>query len=112
MLDDGWFGTRNDDKGGLGDWWVNRKKLPGGLGDLADQINGLGMQFGLWIEPEMVSEDSQLYHEHPDWALSVPGRSYTRGRSQLVLDFSREEVRDYIYDALREVLSDVYKRQV
>ncbi len=105
VLDDGWFGTRNDDKGGLGDWWVNRKKLPGGLGDLADQINGLGMQFGLWIEPEMVSEDSQLYHEHPDWALSVPGRSYTRGRSQLVLDFSREEVRDYIYDALREVLS-------
>lgn len=105
VLDDGWFGIRNDDKGGLGDWWVNREKLPGGLGDLADQINGLGMQFGLWIEPEMVSEESQLYHEHPDWALSVPGRSYTRGRSQLVLDFSREEVRDYIYDALREVLS-------
>lgn len=105
VLDDGWFGTRNDDKGGLGDWWVNREKLPGGLGGLADQINGLGMQFGLWIEPEMVSEDSRLYHEHPDWALSVPGRSYTRGRSQLVLDFSRKEVRDHIYDALREVLS-------
>ena len=105
VLDDGWFGTRNDDRGGLGDWWVNEKKLPGGLGALAKQINALGMEFGLWIEPEMVSEDSQLYREHPDWALCAPGRSYTRGRSQLVLDFSRQEVRDYIYASLQKVLA-------
>lgn len=105
VLDDGWFGTRSSDMGGLGDWWVNQEKLPGGLGALAEKINALGMQFGLWIEPEMVSEDSQLYREHPDWVLCAPGRPYTRGRSQLVLDFSRQEVRDHIYDALRKVLS-------
>ena len=105
VLDDGWFGSRNDDRGGLGDWWVNRDKLPEGLGALAERINALGMQFGLWIEPEMVSEDSRLYQEHPDWVLCAPGRGYTRGRSQLVLDFTRREVRDHIYSALRDVLS-------
>ena len=105
VLDDGWFGKRSDDKGGLGDWWVNEEKLPGGLSALAARINALGMQFGLWIEPEMVSEDSQLYTEHPDWALCAPNRDYTRGRSQLVLDFSRQEVRDHIYRELGKVLS-------
>ena len=104
VLDDGWFGTRNNDLGGLGDWWVNQEKLPGGLAGLAGQINALGMQFGLWIEPEMISEDSQLYREHPDWVLCAPGRGYTRGRSQLVLDFTRREVRDRIYADLRKVL--------
>ena len=104
VLDDGWFGSRGDDRRGLGDWWANREKLPGGLGELARELRALGMELGLWIEPEMVSEDSLLYREHPDWALGVPGRPRTRGRSQLVLDFSREEVRDHVYSALRAVL--------
>ena len=105
VLDDGWFGTRDSDRGGLGDWWVNENKLPGGLEALVPRINQLGMEFGLWVEPEMVSEDSQLYRQHPDWVLCAPNRAYTRGRSQLVLDFTRKEVRDFIYDALAKVLS-------
>jgi alpha-galactosidase len=103
-MDDGWFGIRDDDSSGLGDWTVNTKKLPGGLEALVPRINALGMEFGIWVEPEMVSENSGLYRAHPDWALGVPGRDYTRGRSQLVLDFSRKEIRDYIYDALQSVL--------
>ena len=86
VLDDGWFGHRNDDSSSLGDWWVDREKLPDGLGSLSEEVNALGMEFGLWIEPEMVSEDSQLYREHPDWVLNPAGRPYTRGRYQLVLD--------------------------
>lgn len=105
VMDDGWFGTRDSDQGGLGDWWVNQNKLPGGLEALVPRINQLGMDFGLWIEPEMVSEDSQLYQDHPDWILCTPGRAHTRGRSQLVLDFTRREVRDHIYSALGKVLS-------
>lgn len=105
VMDDGWFGSRDSDRGGLGDWTVNQRKLPGGLETLVPRINALGMEFGIWVEPEMVNEDSQLYREHPDWALGVPSRDYTRGRSQLVLDFSRREVRDHIYDALKAVLS-------
>jgi alpha-galactosidase len=105
VMDDGWFGTRDSDRGGLGDWTVNTRKLPGGLEALVPRIRALGMEFGIWIEPEMVNEDSHLYQEHPDWALGVPGRDYTRGRSQLVLDFSRAEVRDHIYNELRQVLS-------
>ena len=104
VMDDGWFGTRDSDQGGLGDWIVNEKKLPGGLAALVPRINALGLQFGIWVEPEMVSEDSALYRAHPDWALGAPGRPHTRGRSQLVLDFSRQDVRDYIYDALCKVL--------
>ena len=104
VMDDGWFGSRDSDMSGLGDWTVNEKKLPGGLEALVPRIKALGMQFGLWIEPEMVSEDSELYRTHPDWALGAPGRPQTRGRAQLVLDFSRREVRDHIYDALRRVL--------
>ena len=106
VLDDGWFGRRNDDSSSLGDWWANEKKLPGGLGALSREINELGMEFGLWIEPEMVSEDSQLYQEHPDWALNPPGRSHTRGRYQLVLDYTRLEIRDYIARALEKLLAD------
>ncbi len=83
---------------------MNEKKLPGGLEALAPRIKALGMDFGLWIEPEMVSENSRLYQEHPDWALGVPGRPQARGRSQLVLDFSRKEVRDSIYEAIRKIL--------
>ena len=104
-MDDGWFGVRDDDNSGLGDWQVNEKKLPGGLSALVPQINRLGMSFGIWVEPEMVNEDSALYRQHPDWALRVPGREPARGRNQLVLDFSRQEVRDHIYSQLKAVLS-------
>ena len=104
VMDDGWFGSRDSDRGGLGDWVVNREKLPGGLEALVPRIKELGMSFGIWIEPEMVSEDSDLYRAHPDWALGVPGRPHTRGRSQLTLDFSRREVREHIYQAIRKVL--------
>ena len=104
VMDDGWFGSRDTDLSGLGDWSVNLNKLPGGLEALVPRIQALGMGFGLWIEPEMVSENSLLYQEHPDWALGVPGRPQTRGRSQLVLDFSRREVRDYIYGAMQKIL--------
>lgn len=104
VMDDGWFGSRDSDFGGLGDWSVNRSKLPGGLEALVPQIQGLGLGFGLWVEPEMVSEDSALYRAHPDWALGAPGRPQTRGRSQLVLDFTRREVRDAVYSAICEVL--------
>ena len=104
VMDDGWFGQRNDDFGGLGDWTVNQRKLPGGLEALAPRLRELGMQFGLWVEPEMVSEDSALYREHPEWAMRAPGRPGARGRSQLVLDLSRREVRDHLFNALRSVL--------
>lgn len=106
VLDDGWFGHRNDDCSSLGDWWVNKEKLPGGLGALSKEINALGMEFGLWIEPEMVSEDSCLYQAHPDWVLNPAGRPYTRGRYQLVLDYTREEVREYIFQALQKLLDN------
>ncbi len=105
VLDDGWFGCRNTDDNSLGDWFVNEKKLPGGLKRLADEINKLGMKFGLWVEPEMVSPDSELFRAHPDYALQVPGRSPMLSRTQLVLDLSREEVRRCVYDQLHKVLS-------
>ena len=104
VMDDGWFGRRDTDRSGLGDWSVNLEKLPGGLEALVSRVRKLGMSFGLWIEPEMVSEDSDLYRAHPDWALRAPNRPFSRGRSQLVLDFSRKEVRDHIYQAIRQVL--------
>ena len=103
-MDDGWFGTRDSDFGGLGDWTVNESKLPGGLGALVPRIHDLGMSFGIWIEPEMVSEDSALYKAHPGWVLEAPNRPFARGRSQLVLDFSRREVRDHVYGAIKQVL--------
>lgn len=104
VLDDGWFGERNSDKAGLGDWSVNEEKLGCTLGELAERINGLGMKFGIWVEPEMVSEDSGLYRAHPDWAFAIPGRRPVRSRDQLVLDFSRPEVRGHIFDSICQVL--------
>ena len=105
VLDDGWFKNRADDKAGLGDWVPDEKKLPNGLGALIEKINGMGMQFGLWVEPEMVSEDSDLYRAHPDWALTVPDRAPMMSRSQLVLDLSRDEVHEYIFNTISGLLS-------
>lgn len=106
VLDDGWFGARNDDYAGLGDYDVNRKKLPKGLEGLSAEIHGLGMLFGLWFEPEMINQDSALYRAHPDWALQVPGRVPSEGRHQLVLDLSRQEVCDYIVDNVGRILDE------
>jgi alpha-galactosidase len=105
VLDDGWFGKRENDKSSLGDWVVNKQKLPNGLADLANQIRNLGMEFGLWFEPEMVSIDSELYRAHPDWCIHVPNRNLSEGRNQLVLDLSRKEVCDYIIQAVSTVLA-------
>ncbi|SEM40831.1 alpha-galactosidase [Butyrivibrio sp. ob235] len=105
VLDDGWFGKRNDDHAGLGDWIVNTKKLPDGLGGLAEKINAMGMKFGLWVEPEMVNEDSDLFRAHPEWAVRIPGRSHSVGRTQMILDLTRTDVQDYIIDALSKVFS-------
>lgn len=107
VLDDGWFGKRDSDNSSLGDWTEDQRKLPGGLADVAKRVNDLGMQFGLWVEPEMISPDSELYRVHPDWCLHVPGRRRTEARWQLVLDFTREEVRQYIYNALSQIFSTV-----
>lgn len=104
VMDDGWFGKRDSDDSGLGDWVVNEKKLGCTLGELSDQIHALGMKFGIWFEPECVSEDSDLYRVHPDWAFRIPGRQPMRGRYQLVLDFSREDVRTHIYQMICDVL--------
>ncbi|MFC5467940.1 alpha-galactosidase [Cohnella suwonensis] len=105
VLDDGWFGHRDNDDSSLGDWKVDYRKLPGGLADLASRVNRLDMQFGLWFEPEMVSPDSDLYRAHPDWCLHVPGRRRTEGRKQLVLDLSRKDVCDYLIESVGAILS-------
>ncbi|MNW36387.1 Alpha-galactosidase [compost metagenome] len=107
VLDDGWFGKRDDDNTSLGDWVVDRRKLPDGLLDLANRIRNLGMEFGLWFEPEMVSIDSDLYRRHPDWCIHVSDRPYTLGRNQLMLDLSRKEVCEYIIKSVSDILSDV-----
>lgn len=104
VMDDGWFGKRDDDNSGLGDWEVNEEKLGCSLGTLIEKINELGVDFGIWIEPEMISEDSTLYRNHPDWVLQIPGRSPVRSRNQLVLDFSRKDVRNYIFASICKVL--------
>ncbi|MDR0405511.1 MAG: alpha-galactosidase [Clostridiales bacterium] len=104
VLDDGWFGARGGDTCSLGDWHVNSAKLPNGLRGVADAVNGMGMKFGLWFEPEMVSPDSLLYRAHPDWCVFAEGRKRTENRYQLVLDLSREEVCEYIIGAVSEVL--------
>ncbi|MBO6134085.1 MAG: alpha-galactosidase [Lachnospiraceae bacterium] len=106
VLDDGWFGERNSDNAGLGDWFVNEKKLKGGLKPMIDRIKALGLKFGIWIEPEMVNEDSDLYRKHPDWAFAMPGRKPTRCRNQLVLDMGREDVRAYLYECLSNMLRE------
>ncbi|WP_156020855.1 alpha-galactosidase [Streptococcus ruminantium] len=104
VLDDGWFGKRNSDTCSLGDWVENRQKLPSGLNGLAKKITDLGMKFGLWFEPEMVSEDSDLYRTHPDWTIQTTGRSHTYSREQLVLDLSKDEVCDYLIESVSSVL--------
>jgi alpha-galactosidase len=104
VLDDGWFGRRDDDRSSLGDWFVDKRKLPGGLEDVAARINAKGLSFGLWFEPEMISVESELYRAHPDWCLHVPGRSRSEGRNQLVLDFSRSDVREEIYRQMAAIL--------
>ena len=106
VLDDGWFGKRNDDKSGLGDWFVNNKKLKGGLKPIIDRCKKNGMKFGLWFEPEMISEDSDLYRAHPDWAIKKEGVEPCRGRNQLVLDFTRKEIVDYVFNAVSKVLKE------
>ena len=103
VLDDGWFGIRNDDTTSLGDWTVNTKKLPSGLAGLSLEVHRMGMMFGLWVEPEMVSIESQLYKKHPDWMVAIPGRTPSVGRNQYLLDLTRNEVRDYLFKALSEV---------
>lgn len=107
VLDDGWFGKRDDDNSGLGDWTVNEKKLGSTLPELVSKINAMGLKFGIWIEPEMVNEDSDLYREHPDWTFQIPNRKPCRCRNQLVLDFSRKEVVDYVFDQITRVLDSV-----
>ena len=104
LLDDGWFGKRDNDWCALGDWEVNEEKIKGGLPALAEKIHGLGLKFGLWVEPEMISEDSDLYREHPDWALKIPGRAMNRSRHQLNLDITRKEVREHIMNQIFKVL--------
>lgn len=106
VLDDGWFGDRDTDSSGLGDWFVNENKLKGGLRNLIQEINRMGMKFGLWFEPEAVSEDSRLYREHPEWAIQIPGRKPVRGRYQLVLDLSNSAVVDYLYSVLSKILRE------
>ena len=105
MLDDGWFGGRDSDETSLGDWEVNSRKLPAGLSLLGQRIGELRMRFGLWMEPEMISPQSELYRNHPEWCIAVPGREPAVGRNQLVLDLGREEVRSYIIDTISEILS-------
>lgn len=107
VLDDGWFGHRDDSTSSLGDWYPHRGKLPGGLKRLAEQIRDMGLDFGIWIEPESVNRDSDLYREHPEWVLGEPGRTISQSRNQLLLDFSKKEVVDYIYDMLEKIFADV-----
>ncbi len=104
VMDDGWFGRRNADDCALGDWKVNEEKIKGGLKYLVDEVNKLGMKFGIWFEPEMVSPDSDLYRAHPDWAIAIPGRPGTESRQQFVLDLSRQEVVDCVYEQVAAVL--------
>ena len=106
VLDDGWFGKRDSDRTGLGDWFVNEKKLKGGLKTVIDRCKKNGLKFGLWFEPEMVSEDSDLYRAHPDWAIGKAGVEPSRSRNQLVLDFTRKEVVDYAYNAVADILKN------
>ena len=105
VMDDGWFGARNDDNCSLGDWYENKKKLPGGLKEFSEKLDALGMMFGIWVEPEMVNENSDLYRAHPDWAVTVPGHHHSTCRNQMNLDLTRSEVQDYIIDSMKKVFS-------
>ena len=106
VVDDGWFGQRNNDHAGLGDWYVNPQKFPHGLKPLIDRIHSLGMDFGLWVEPEMVNPDSDLYRKHPDWVMNFPGRPRTEGRNQLVLNLARDEVKEYVLSSLDRLVTE------
>ncbi|CAN5709846.1 alpha-galactosidase [soil metagenome] len=106
VVDDGWFGERHDDHRGLGDWWVNPEKFPNGLNPLIEKIHDLGMSFGLWVEPEMVNEDSDLYREHPDWVYRFPNREPTKSRNQLVLNLAKEDVREHLFGVMDGLLAD------
>jgi len=106
VMDDGWFGARNDDRAGLGDWTVNPQKFPQGLKGLVDRVNGLGMDFGLWVEPEMVNADSDLYRKHPDWVIHFPGRPRSELRNQMVLNLARSDVKEYIFGVLDKLAGE------
>lgn len=106
VMDDGWFGARNNDHAGLGDWVVNKQKFPNGLQPLIKHVNDLGMDFGLWFEPEMVNPNSDLYRAHPDWVMNFPGRPRSEARNQLVLNLAREDVREYVFHAVDKVISE------
>lgn len=105
VMDDGWFGTRDDDTQSLGDWEVNRKKLPGGVSGLSAKIKEMGLMFGIWVEPEMVNVNSRLYEKHPDWVLAIPEKPHSEGRNQRILDLTRTEVQDYIIEQMSRVFS-------
>lgn len=105
VMDDGWFGKRSNDACSLGDWYVNEKKLPGGLEGISDRIHAMGLDFGIWVEPEMVNEDSDLYRAHPDWAVDAPVGEQSLGRHQMFLDLTRSEVREYVIGQMRSVFS-------
>ena len=105
VMDDGWFGHRNDDKSSLGDWYVNKKKLPNGLEGLASKINDLGLDFGIWVEPEMVNTDSDLYRAHPEWTMEIPGKPHSEGRNQRILDLANPKVVEYIIEEMTKVFS-------
>ena len=105
IMDDGWFGQRKDDHAGLGDWYVNKEKFPNGLKPLIDKVHALGMDFGLWVEPEMVNPDSDLYRKHPDWVLNFTGRPRSEQRNQMMLNLARKDVRDYVFGFLDDILS-------
>lgn len=104
VMDDGWFGARNDDSCALGDWQVNEKKLNGSLKSLVERVNAEGLKFGIWFEPEMISPDSDLYRAHPDWAIQVPGRKSGEARNQYVLDLTRQEIVDHVYESVAKVI--------
>ena len=105
VMDDGWFGTRDDDTQALGDWYPNLKKLPNGIEGLAKKVNNLGLDFGIWVEPEMVNENSELYRAHPDWVMEIPGKPHSEGRNQRILDFSNPDVVDYMTKQMEKVFS-------
>ncbi len=105
VMDDGWFGTRDDDTQSLGDWQADRRKLPGGVAGISRKIREMGLAFGIWVEPEMVNVRSRLYREHPDWVLQIPGKPHSEGRSQRILDLTRKEVQDFVIEAMGRVFS-------
>ena len=106
VIDDGWFGQRKDDHAGLGDWYVNQQKFPHGLKPVIDRVHALGMDFGIWVEPEMVNPNSDLYRKHPEWAMNFPGRPRTEGRNQLLLNLARDDVKEYVFNWLDQLVSN------